>query len=149
MFGRLAAGNDGFQEDFLIVLDERNEVGLVLNHDDGDLLSWISLLIRVFKNINLVPELDIQDHIFEGNAPFCPEKIILLRIPRKDFHPWSLAQRVPFVFFLANLTPGPTDTALERPSRIAEKVQIRYWFWLWRWLGDFPFSISLATTGIK
>ena len=63
--GRLTAGDNRFQEDFLVTFHVRDNIGIVFDDDDRNLLAGTAPLVWVVENINFVPQVNVDDDILE------------------------------------------------------------------------------------
>src|SRR5262245_22765851 len=78
--------NDRFQEDRLLVFDERHQVHVVLALDDEDALVAVTPGVRVLQDIEQVASLDVEDNVFESDAALRPELRVLRVVPVEVLH---------------------------------------------------------------
>lgn len=72
--------------------------GVTLNDNNGDLLSRISLLIRMFENVSLISSTDMKHDIFKRNTAFSFQQFVFVGVPHIVLHAAMLARRMPQVF---------------------------------------------------
>jgi len=82
----LPTRNDRLQDNQLVVFDEGHEVDIVVTLDDEDPLAAVSLLVRVFQDVEHVPLSEEEHDLFEPDAAVGPQLLVLRVIPGEIFH---------------------------------------------------------------
>ena len=90
-------GNDRFQEDFRIGLDERNQVNVVLDDDRRNLLPGVTVLVGMIEQIDFISIGDVENDLLERNVSVPSQPFILVRIPVVVLHYLSLVGWMPNV----------------------------------------------------
>src|SRR3954451_8636656 len=94
---RLAARDDGFEEEVVLLLDERNQKDVVVRSHDEDSLQRILRRIRVGQNVEQAARADGDHDALERNTAIRLERFVLLRVPPERLHARILRCCVPFV----------------------------------------------------
>jgi hypothetical protein len=84
----LATWNDRLQRDQPIVFDEWHEVHVIVPLDDEDPLTAVSLLIRVFKDVQHVSLSDEEHDLFEPDAAIGLQLLVCRVVPGEILHRW-------------------------------------------------------------
>ena len=65
----------------MLVLDERHQVYVFLALDDENTLAGVTLGVRVFKDVERIAALDVEDDVLEPNAAVRLELRVLRFVP--------------------------------------------------------------------
>ena len=82
----LPTRNDRLQDNQLVVFDEWHEVHVVVTLDDEDPLTAVSLLIRVFQDVQHVSLSDKEHDLFEPDAAVGLQPLVFRVVPGEVFH---------------------------------------------------------------
>src|SRR4051812_894423 len=108
---RLAARDDGFEEEVILLLDERNQKDVVVRSHDENSLPRILRRIRVGQDVEQAARVDGHHNALERNTALSFERFVLLRAPPERLHARILPCCVPFV-----TTPGIESGRLPPPT---------------------------------
>jgi hypothetical protein len=81
-----ATRNDRLQRNHLVVFDEWHQVHVIVTLDDEDSLTAISLLIRVFKDVQHVPLSDEEHDLLEAEVAVSLQLLVLRVVPGEILH---------------------------------------------------------------
>src|SRR5215203_3828670 len=82
----LPTQDDRFQEDRVLILDERHQIHVVLASDDEDALAAVTIGVRVLQDIEQVPSLDVEDDVLEPDAALRSELRVRRGVPVELLH---------------------------------------------------------------
>ena len=69
----------------MLVLHERHQVHVALAPDDEDALAGVTVGVRVFKDVEQITALDVEDDVLEPDAALRPELRVLRVVQSKYF----------------------------------------------------------------
>ena len=75
--GGFAAGNDGFEKEVIVSLDERHQMGITGDQNDKNALAWVSGLVRMLDDVEQITGFDSDHHGLEGNASLNLKDLVL------------------------------------------------------------------------
>src|SRR6185312_3356558 len=85
-FGDATAGNDGFEDDDFLALDEWNQMGVFAAPHHKDPLTGVAFGARMFEDFDQVADGDMENDLLETNPSFEAQPGVLFAIPNELLH---------------------------------------------------------------